>query len=95
MKNAPRTNKYAGTCACGTKVAAEAGTLGPKVAGKWTTRCWTCVTAENVAKARSAQWRYPTTPAAPARRYNDDDGYDARKDAACVAGTWTNRRYVG
>jgi hypothetical protein len=92
MKNTSRPNQYPGTCACGVKVAAGAGTLGPKVAGKWSTRCWTCVTAENVAKVRSAQWRYPVAPAAQRSgftTYRTTEGgtvtYSDDTDAACDA----------
>ena len=77
-----RTNKFKGTCAiCATAVAAEAGTLGPKVNGKWTTRC-----AAHSAAAIEAAYVKAYGP-----RRNTDDGYDARKDAACENGTWNNR----
>jgi len=84
--NTNRTNKFAGNCTCGTRVAAGAGVLGPKVAGRWTTRCWGCVTAGNVAKARSAQW--VARPAAARacdcgrpRCGGCDDTFEARRDA--------------
>jgi hypothetical protein len=49
-----RPNAYAGTCrSCGGSVAAQAGILGPRVAGRWTVEHTTC----------------PSTPVAvPARR---------------------------
>lgn len=83
MKNTtPPANKYAGTCAiCGEKVAAGAGTLGPKVDGKWTTRC-----AAHSAAAIEAAYLKAYGP-----RRNTDDGHDAYKDARCVAGTWQYR----
>ena len=39
----PKPNRYAGRCACGTRVAAEAGFLGPKVDGRWTVQCHACL----------------------------------------------------
>jgi len=77
--NTNRPNKFSANCAtCATRVAAGAGTLGPKVAGKWTTRCAACTPAARPAARRFAD--------------NDDDGFDARKDAACVNGTWKSSR---
>jgi hypothetical protein len=67
-----RPNKFRGTCAtCGCAVAANAGFLGSKVNGRWTTKC-----------------AAHGTPARATRSWDDDDGFDAMKDARCEAGTW-------
>lgn len=45
-QTATRPNAYAGDCSsCGTRVAASAGLLGPKVNGRWTVQHTTCPTA--------------------------------------------------
>lgn len=78
---ATRTNKYAGTCACGAKVAAGAGTLGPKVAGRWTTRCATCSAARPAARPASTYRTYRTVDGGTVRYSEDtDDAFDARRD---------------
>jgi len=82
-----RTNKFKGTCwICRTTVAAGAGTLGPKVSGKWTTRC--------VAHSDAAIEANYVKAYGP-RGHNTDDGYDAMKDAACENGTWGSRHHQG
>lgn len=51
-----RPNTYAGTCSdCGTRVAAGAGHLGPKVNGRWTTQHTDC--ANNTPKASKGSYR--------------------------------------
>lgn len=57
-----RPNTYAATCrSCGGSVAAQAGLLGPKVAGRWTVEHTTCPTTPVAAPARRTVRRYQET----------------------------------
>jgi len=76
------TNKYPGTCKCGTKVATGAGSV-TRVGGKWVTTCAT----------HSARPTFTPAPVHACRDFDDDDAYDRMKDAACEAGTWGSRNH--
>ena len=48
-----RPNQYPGQCSgCGTRLAAQAGLLGPKVAGRWTVRHRDCSAAPAISAPR-------------------------------------------